>query len=128
METNILPDLKINTDLARTLLTSFLRTEISRMGFSRAVVGLSGGVDSALSCFLAAEALGPQNVLAVRMPYKSSNPRFAGARPAGDRRGWACSPLLSRSQRWSTRSSRIFADINDRRKGNVMARERMIVL
>jgi NH3-dependent NAD+ synthetase len=47
--------------------------EITRTGLSRAVVGLSGGLDSALSCFLAAEALGAQNVLAVRMPYKTSS-------------------------------------------------------
>src|SRR5512137_1859862 len=66
-------DLNLNTDLARTILTGFLQNEISRAGFARAVIGLSGGVDSALSCYLTAEALGPQNVLAVRMPYKSSS-------------------------------------------------------
>ena len=67
-------DLTIDTDLARKILTGFLHTEITRSGFRRAVVGLSGGVDSALSCYLAAEALGAENVLAVRMPYRSSSP------------------------------------------------------
>jgi NAD+ synthase len=62
-------DLTLNTELARTILTGFIQTEINRAGFKHAVVGLSGGVDSALSCYLAAEALGPQKVLAVRMPY-----------------------------------------------------------
>src|SRR5512143_2575458 len=66
-------DLTINTDLARNILTSFIRSEITRAGFTKAVIALSGGVDSALSCYLAAEALGPQNVLAVRMPYRSSS-------------------------------------------------------
>ncbi|MCE1252723.1 MAG: 7-cyano-7-deazaguanine synthase, partial [Anaerolineae bacterium] len=66
-------DLTINTELARTILTGFIRSEITRTGLSHAVIGLSGGIDSALSCFLAAEALGPQNVLAVRMPYKTSS-------------------------------------------------------
>ncbi len=78
-------DLNLNTDLARSILTGFIHSEISRAGFTRAVVGLSGGIDSALSCYLAAEALGPQNVLAVRMPYRSSSPEFVGTRPAGDR-------------------------------------------
>ena len=58
-------NLKINTDLARKILTGFIHSEITRIGLSRAVVGVSGGVDSALSCFLSAEALGPENVLAV---------------------------------------------------------------
>ncbi|HEY5901683.1 MAG TPA: NAD(+) synthetase, partial [Anaerolineales bacterium] len=67
-------DLSINTDVARTILVGFIRSEVTRVGFTRAVVGLSGGIDSALSCALAAEALGAGNVLAVRMPYKSSSP------------------------------------------------------
>ena len=66
-------DLSINTDLACKILTGFVRSEITRMGFSHAVIGLSGGIDSALSCFIAAEALGPENVLAVRMPYRASS-------------------------------------------------------
>jgi len=64
--------LEINTDLTRKILIEFLRTEITRAGFQHAVVGVSGGVDSAVACYLAAEALKPENVLAVRMPYKTS--------------------------------------------------------
>jgi len=66
-------DLSINSELARQILTGFVRSEITRAGYSRAVVALSGGIDSAVSCSLAAEALGPENVLAVRMPYKTSS-------------------------------------------------------
>ena len=66
-------NLSINTDLAREILTGFIRSEITRVGMSRAVIGLSGGIDSALSCALAVEALGAENVLAVRMPYKASS-------------------------------------------------------
>src|SRR5262245_32409925 len=66
--------LRINTNLARTILVSFIREEVTRTGLHRAVVGLSGGIDSALSCLLAVEALGAENVLAVRMPYKTSSP------------------------------------------------------
>lgn len=68
------PSLEIHPDLVRRVLVDFLRTEITRAGFRRALVGLSGGVDSALACTLAAEALGPENVLAVRMPYQTSSP------------------------------------------------------
>jgi len=67
-------ELIINTTLTRQILVGFIESEIKRVGFQRAVIGLSGGIDSALSCFLTAEALGPENVLAVRMPYKGSSP------------------------------------------------------
>jgi NAD+ synthase len=67
-------DLTINTDVALTILKGFIRSEITRVGFKRAVIGLSGGIDSALSCVLAARALGPENVIAIRLPYRSSSP------------------------------------------------------
>lgn len=66
-------ELKINPALAREILVRFIRNEIQRTGIKRAVLGLSGGIDSSVVCFLAAEALGPQNVLAVTMPYKTSS-------------------------------------------------------
>ena len=62
-----------NATLLRELLTGFIRNEVQKTGLTKVVVGLSGGVDSALSAMLAAEALGPGNVLAVLMPYKSSH-------------------------------------------------------
>ena len=65
--------LSINTGLIRKILTEFIRSEIGRAGFSRAVVNLSGGIDSAVSFTLAVGALGPQNVLAVRLPYTTSS-------------------------------------------------------
>ena len=67
-------ELAINTDLARTILTGFIRSEVRRVGFERVVIGLSGGIDSALACVLAAEALGADNVFALRLPYQSSSP------------------------------------------------------
>jgi len=66
-------DLTINPDLVRNLLTRFIRAEITRTGLSRAVIGLSGGIDSALVAFLAVEALGAENVLGVRLPYRTSS-------------------------------------------------------
>ena len=119
--------LSINTDLARRILVSFVRDEIRRTGLKRAVIGLSGGIDSALSCLLAAEALGPENVLAVRMPYASSSPSsLADAELVAQQAGVQCetfeitpmvAPLLA-----------TLPPEANKRAGNVMARARMIVL
>lgn len=120
-------NLSINTDLARTILTGFIKTEITRTGFSHAVIGLSGGIDSALSCVLAAEALGPENVLAIRMPYKSSSrDSLEDAQRVIDATGVQAmtveitemvDPLIAK-----------FPDMDNMRQGNIMARTRMIVL
>jgi NAD+ synthase len=127
MSTRTISDLTINTDLARTILTGFIRNEITRVGFSRAIIGLSGGIDSALSCYLAAEALGPQNVLAVRMPYKSSSPEsMEHAQLVIDALG-----VPSKTIAITSMVDPFFAQFPDAgkvRMGNIMARARMIVL
>jgi NAD+ synthase len=66
-------NLSINAELVEQILTRFIHSEITRTGFRRGVLGLSGGIDSSVVCFLAAKALGPENVLAVTMPYKTSS-------------------------------------------------------
>ncbi len=66
--------LDVDPALVTDLLVRFLRAEAGKFGFERAVLGLSGGVDSAVSCALAARAFGPENVLAVMMPYRTSSP------------------------------------------------------
>jgi NAD+ synthase len=119
--------LDINPGVARQILTAFLREEIGKAGLRRAVVGLSGGIDSALSCCLAAEALGPENVLAVRMPYQASSPEsLAHAGLVIEQTGvqsltveitGMVDPLFGR-----------FPEADPKRRGNVMARARMIVL
>lgn len=65
--------LKIDPELVTEILCRFLLAEIGRAGFERAVVGLSGGLDSSVVVALCARALGPENVLAVTMPYKTSS-------------------------------------------------------
>src|SRR3989441_1993953 len=67
--------LAIDVELARRWLVSFLKDEVvRRRGFTKGIVGLSGGVDSSLTAFLAVEALGNDNVIGVRMPYRTSSP------------------------------------------------------
>lgn len=120
-------DLTIDTDLAGTILTGFLHTEITRAGFSHAVVGLSGGVDSSLSCYLAAEALGSENVLAVRMPYRSSSPdSLEHAQLVIDDLG--VKSLTFEITGMVEQLFEQFPDTDPIRRGNVMARARMIVL
>ncbi|HFC09006.1 MAG TPA: NAD+ synthase [Chloroflexi bacterium] len=120
-------DLAINTDLARRILTGFIRSEIGRIGLKRAVVGLSGGVDSALSCFLAAEALGPENVLAVRMPYRtSSRESLEHAQMVIDATG-VRSLTVDITEMVEPYFAR-FPEMDKRRRGNMMARARMMVL
>ncbi len=65
--------LDINPELVTSILDRFISTELYRAGFRRAVVGVSGGIDSSVVATLAARALGPDNVLAVTMPYKTSS-------------------------------------------------------
>jgi NAD+ synthetase len=67
--------LAIDAELTRRWLVEFIRDEVQRRrGFERVVLGLSGGVDSSLVAYLAAEALGPDHVIGVRMPYRTSSP------------------------------------------------------
>jgi NAD+ synthase len=65
--------LRIDEALVRRMLVAFLRQETAKSGHTRVVLGLSGGIDSAAVAALAAEALGPKNVTALFMPYRSSS-------------------------------------------------------
>ena len=71
---NITSPLLLNPEHAVHVLTIFIRDGVRRTGLSKAVIGLSGGVDSALSTYLAVRALGAENVHVVLMPYRSSSP------------------------------------------------------
>jgi NAD+ synthase len=124
---HIMPRLNINTDLARKILVMFLRDAVTKVGFERAILNLSGGIDSALVAFLVAEAVGPENVLALRLPYKSSSQNsLDDAQTVIDALGIRSDtieitemvdPLLAR-----------FPEASNLRKGNIMARMRMVVL
>jgi len=120
-------NLEINTSLARSILTGFIRSETQRAGFNKVVLGLSGGIDSALSCYLAAEALGSENVLAVRMPYKtSSQESLDHAQLVIDAIGVQSLTIPITDMADGLISH--WPDMSSLRKGNIMARCRMIVL
>jgi NAD+ synthase len=119
-------NLSIDPDLVRKILKEFIHSEISRAGFSHAVINLSGGVDSAVSFALSVEAMGAKNVLAIRCPYKTSSPdSLEHAQMLIDQFG---SPSVTIPI--TDMSDALIAldpGMSDIRKGNIMARERMIV-
>ena len=123
------PDpLAIDAELTRKWLVSFLKDEVvRRRGFPKGLVGLSGGVDSSLTAFLAAEALGRENVIGVRLPYRTSSPEsLAHAQLVIDTLGIP-SLTIDISDAVDGYLKQVGV-IDPHRLGNVMARERMIVL
>jgi NAD+ synthase len=120
-------ELAIDTDVARTVIGEFIRGQLRQAGFERLVLGLSGGIDSALVACLVAEAIGADHLLCLLMPYRtSSNASRADAELVVDQLG-AASELVDISPMVDA----FFAaapDASAVRRGNVMARQRMTVL
>jgi NAD+ synthase len=120
-------DLSINTDLVHDLLTRFIHSEITRTGFTRAVLGISGGIDSALVAYLAVDALGAANVLGVRMPYKtSSQDSLDHAQLVID--ALKIPSLTIPITEMADGLIGKFPEMSNMRKGNIMARCRMITI
>jgi NAD+ synthetase len=123
----LVPPLELDPALAQDFLVRFLRDEFARRGFAKGIVGLSGGVDSAVTTYLAVRALGADNVIAVRMPYRTSSPdSLAHAQLVVDALG-----VESRTVDISAAVDGYLAlepEADGARRGNVMARTRMIVL
>ena len=67
-------ELRIDTDVARRVIAGFIRGQLRQAGFERAVLGLSGGIDSALVAYLVAEAIGAERLLCLLLPYRTSSP------------------------------------------------------
>lgn len=120
--------LRLNPELATRVLASFIADAVKTAGADGVVVGLSGGVDSALSAALAARALGPQHVLALLLPYKTSSPESSSD-----------ADTVAKQLAVETRTIDIsemidaYFDHNEQaadklRRGNKMARERMSIL
>ena len=119
--------INLNLELTERILVDFIREEVRSAGFSKVVLGLSGGIDSAIVAFLAVKALGPENVLGIMMPYKSSSKEsLEDAQRVIDKTG-----MRSKKIEITDMVDAYFAkepDISDMRKGNKMARERMTIL
>ncbi len=120
-------ELDVQPELVTELLAGFLREEVGVAGMSRAVVGLSGGVDSAVAAALCARAFGSADVLCVLMPYRTSNPESeAHGRLVAERLGVAtrCVDITPMVDGYLEKE----CVTDPTRRGNVMARCRMSVL
>jgi len=123
----VLDELRFDVARERQRIVAFIREQTVAAGCSRLILGLSGGVDSALVAVLSAEAVGPGNVQVMILPYETSNPEgeahaqtIIGALGLPSERfdiTPMVRPLLAR-----------YPDMDQRRKGNVMARCRMVIL
>ena len=119
--------LDIQVELVEAMLVRFLRKEAGKFGFERAILGLSGGIDSAVAAALCARAFGPDKVLGVMMPYRTSNPDSEG----DARRVASALEIQSRKVEISAMADGYLDQHSveaPMRRGNVMARCRMIVL
>jgi NAD+ synthase len=119
--------LLLNLEQAVKVLTMFIERELHRTGLQKAIIGLSGGVDSALSTYLTAKAIGPENLHVVMMPYKTSSAdSLSHARLIVDDL-----KLSHEVVEITEMADALFAkspDIDRMRRGNIMARCRMITL
>lgn len=119
--------LDIDCALVADILTGFVRDEITKFGFERGVLGMSGGIDSTLSAYIATRALGSDNVLGIIMPYKTSSPDSEGhAQLAADRLGIE-TRVIEITPQIDAYFDR-FPDADRMRRANKMARERMTIL
>ena len=119
--------MRLNVELTTRLLHGFIREEIAKVGYERVVVALSGGIDSALTAYLAVAALGPDRVRAIMLPYRTSNPASLGdahrvVEALGiDYRIFEITPMVEAYTDWEE-------ELTPKRRGNVMARARMIAV
>ena len=110
------------------VLEGFVREELGKAGFSKAVIGLSGGIDSALAAAISVHALGAENVLGIMMPYKSSNPAsLEDAKAVAEHLG-ITTKVVEITPMVDAYFDTYQPDANGLRRGNAMARNRMIVL
>jgi len=130
-------ELAIDTGVARRVISAFIRAQLAQAGFERAVLGLSGGIDSALVAYLVAEAIGADRLLCVVMPYRASSPASRADAEVVVRRLGCPSEIVDITQMIDGYFGQAGApgaggaaalEASALRRGNAMARARMLVL
>ncbi len=120
-----LPDL--NTKMAQKILTAIIREEIHKTGMQKAVIGLSGGIDSAVSFVLAVMSLGSKNIIPILMPYiTSSKESVEHAQMIADQ--WGVKAHTENITEMANAYFKEHPGMSKNRKGNILARIRMMVL
>ena len=118
---------ELDWDAVVAEIAGFVREQMRGAGRSRGVIGLSGGIDSAVSAHLTAQAVGPENLVALMMPYRTSSPQSLGdAALVAEALGIGhevieITPMVDVY-------FELFPDANQLRRANMMARQRMAVL
>jgi NAD+ synthase len=108
-------------------LRGFIADGVRKVGFERVIVGLSGGVDSSVVTALAVLSLGPANVVAIFMPYQSSDPQSQIDALAVCESLGITAQIIDITPQVDAYFER-FPDADRTRRGNKMARERMSIL
>jgi NAD+ synthase len=121
------PDLALDVAATIRILEGFIKSEVERTGLHRVVLGLSGGIDSALAAYLAVRALGPSGVVGVLMPYRTSSPSSVRDAEAVVGALGIVAERFEISELVDVFSAKA-GNVGPRRLGNVMARVRMLVL
>jgi NAD+ synthase len=120
----------LHPEQATEQIVAFMKGTFSKAGFARAVIGVSGGVDSATSCLLAIRALGKENVYPVLMPYgMASMDATLGGMNLVQGAGIPLSNIVRVDIKPAVDALvSALGSMDDLRRGNIMARQRMIVL
>ena len=121
--------LEIDAALVEEALIEFISEEVTRhRGFKRVVIGVSGGVDSAVSLFLAARALGPENVYGFRLPYATSSPESLSHAALAIAASGARQRTVSITEAVDGYLATHEPELSALRRGNLAARLRSVVL
>lgn len=119
--------LKIDEEEVTDKIVDFIRDMMKEAGFERAVIGLSGGVDSSSVAYIATRALGAHNVWGISMPYRTSSPMSAeDAKLVAENLG--INFMTIEITDMVDAYFKMFPDADLLRRGNMMSRQRMTVL